>query len=239
MRKNKISIMFLILFVASKIYAADLGVGISVWYADWKMESKTLGTFNLEPALFVGPTISYQFEDKWSITLIALATVNKYDQDISANDSVKYRRYDVDCTLNYQISRYIKCFAGIKYLAFDFNSDNYNGINHGVGPGAGIGFSFPIVSSIYLLGIVSGIYGYGLEKTDNPPAGSPDNRNFYSFGINSSLQLAYYIQAIETTISAGYRYQYIQLHYLDYGTDEDSKYDNHFRGFTASVAKSF
>ncbi len=231
--------MLAILFIASTLYAADLGVGISAWYADWKMESKSLGTSNLKPALFVGPTISYQFEDKWSITLIALATLNKYEQKISTNNSIRYRRYDVDCTLNYQISQYIKFFAGVKYLAFDFNSDNDNGINHGVGPGAGIGFSFPIVSNIYLLGIISGIYGYGLETVENPPPGSPENRNFYSFGINSSLQLAYYLQAVETTITAGYRYQYIQLHYLDYGTDEDNKYDNHFKGFTASVTKSF
>ncbi|HOM11533.1 MAG TPA: hypothetical protein PLV81_15435, partial [Spirochaetota bacterium] len=60
---KKYFILFMIVvFLNSMLYAADLGVGISAWYADWKMERKSStvgGTVNMDEVLYIGPSIAY------------------------------------------------------------------------------------------------------------------------------------------------------------------------------------
>lgn len=236
--KKRIMYVVLFVFTLSTVYAADVGIGIATWYAGWKMKSKSY-EWDIDPVLFIGPTAFYQFADEWSISLIALVTANKYEQEISGSDTIKYRRYDADLTLNYLINSYIKCFAGIKYLAFDYTTDTMEAFNQGAGPGAGIGLTVPLSANFYLLGLVSGIYGYGRETFNNTYPWYPNNVNFYSYGANSTLQISYLVQTINAILTIGYRYQYIKVHYLDDIPNSPKDWDNHFKGFTASVVKAF
>jgi hypothetical protein len=231
---QKIYIILAILFVASTLYAADLGVGISAWYADWEMESNPGNDpINMNEVLYIGPSIAYQFSDKWSTTLVALATPQKY-KDVQT----EYRRYDMDFALNYHVSRYVKVFGGAKYLAFVYNNtmNTYNGIHHAVGPGAGISLTIPVLTNFYILANMSGIYIIGNEKTEDTTGTT--NNNFYEFGGSSALQIAYYIPSIAITFAVGYRYQYIESHYKNTGSN-NSILEHTFKGFTVLLVKSF
>ena len=230
-------ILFSIFFVTSALYAADLSVGITGWYANWKMERQKDGiTANMDEILYIGPSIAYQFSDKWSTTLVALATPQKYKLD--ANEVMELRRYDIDLALNYQISRYIKVFGGAKYLAFSYHNktNDSDGIHHAAGPGAGISFTLPLISNVYLLANLSALYILGNQKEEKQ-TGDTSN-NFYELGTNGSLQLAYYIPSAAVTLAAGYRYQYVESHYTE-DTQQTSDLKHTFKGFTFLAVKSF
>jgi hypothetical protein len=225
-------ILFSIFFVTSALYAADLGIGITAWYASWTIERDK--TSNMDPVLYIGPSIAYQFSDKWSTTLVALATPQKYTWD--ADEVMELRRYDIDLALNYQISRYIKVFGGAKYLAFSYHNKTYDsdGIHHAAGPGAGISFTLPLISNVYLLANLSGLYIFGNQKDDK----QTEDINFYEVGANGSLQLAYYIPSAAVTLAAGYRYQYVETFYTE-DTQKNSDLEHTFKGFTFLAVKSF
>lgn len=229
-------ILFSIFFVTSALYAADLGAGITTWYADWKMESEHMGNVKMDPVLYIGPSVAYQFTNVWSTTLVALMTPQQYEGgNQQNNETMKFRRYDVDWALNYQLNRYIKAFGGVKYLAFQYNT----GLHHAAGPGIGVGFTFPVVQSIYFLANVSGLYIYGIQKEDQTNPDALKEKNFYEWGFNTSAQLAYYMDSLATTLTLGYRFQYIVTRYTDYGVDDDKKLEHSFKGITFSVVKSF
>lgn len=238
---KKYSILFMmVVFLNSMLYAADLGVGISAWYADWKMERKSStegGTVNMDEVLYIGPSIAYQFSDNWSTTLVALATPQKYTWEMGT-ERMELRRYDVDLALNYQINRYIKVFGGGKYLAFAYHNktNGKDGIHHALGPGGGISFTMPLITNVYLLANLSGLYIYGKQQEEQTTG--DQSINFYEIGANGSMQLAYYIPSVAVTLAAGYRYQYVESRYTE-NSSANPDLEHTFKGFTVLLVKSF
>lgn len=232
MSKNVIALFILSMYIllsGSAVNAADVGVGASFWYADWKMTPEKIDQYNqeskMDPELMYGPVISAKFSQNWSVAAAFLVS-NKYKMNNSGPDS-GIRRMDSDTTLNYNINSYFKIFPGIKLMQFTF-SDGYH---RSGGPGLGAGFIFPIVDSLFLIGNGSGSYLFGQHK-------DPDNSkiSMREYGYNLSGGLAYYITAASLTVSAGYRYQYFRTTYTETGS---SDLNHAFKGFTASVVYSF
>ncbi|HQG41943.1 MAG TPA: hypothetical protein PLE64_04460 [Spirochaetota bacterium] len=221
-----IGIVIISMCMVLPVYADDLGIGISAWYADWEMDNSSNPKKTMDPVLCIGPSLSYQFSETLSVTLVALFTPKKYEMPDEGSEDSKLRRYDSDLALNYQLNRYIKLFAGAKYLGFTFEG----GKHHGAGPGAGIGFTIPIVYNFYFLGNASGLYLYG-NHNDNS-----NDTNYNEYGYNLAGQLAYYFPSIGLTTSLGYRYQYIKS---DYNTNNMADDEHTFKGFTCLVVKSF
>lgn len=162
-----------------------------------------------------------------------------FDRDIT--------KYDLDTTVNYSITRVLKVFAGIKYQGYNYKDEihlvmDMSGMPFspgGVmdieldgesdyksyGPGIGLGITYPVIPSLYLLANVSVLYLKGdADATQEVP-------NFETFdpmtsivdieeqttkvkgslyGFNGSISLAYYIAEASTTIALGFRYQYLK-----------------------------
>ncbi|MCX8123336.1 MAG: hypothetical protein N3F66_04140 [Spirochaetes bacterium] len=234
----KLRFFYTVLFVLtlSTVHAADMGIGISTWYAGWDVKRND-AKVKMDEVLYIGPSISYQFHEKWSCTLVALATPQKYTWQVGTEE-MELRRYDVDLALNYQINRYTKVFAGAKYLAFAYhNKTNGNdGLHHATGPGAGISFTMPVFTNVYVLANLSGLYILGNQKEDQQTG--TKSINFYEIGANGSLQLAYYFPSVAITLAAGYRLQYVETHYLE-KEPNNPNLDHTFKGFTVLLVKSF
>ncbi|MGB4267573.1 MAG: hypothetical protein WBK20_00180 [Spirochaetota bacterium] len=220
---KRFSIIILFLIVSIPLYANDLSIGISGWYADWKMVNADNSTRKMDPVLYLGPSIAYQFSEKWSVTFVGLVTAKQYEMT-DEYETTKIRRYDNDLALNYQLHRFIKIFAGAKYLGFTFK----DGKHYGAGPGGGIGVTIPLVNNFYMLGNASLLYLWGTHEDNNP------SKDFTEFGYNVAAQIAYYAASLGVTASLGYRYQYFKSRY-----DTDEEDEHTFKGFTVLLVKSF
>lgn len=221
----KIIPWILVIIISGSAHASDLGIGIAGWYADWKMEREQ--TRKMDPVFYIGPSISYQFAQSWSTTLVALFTPSPYEMK-EDNKSTDVKRYDADLTLNYQLIRYIKIFFGGKYLGFFFN----DGKHYGAGPGGGIGLTIPVIDNFYFLANASALYLWGTHK-DNERT-----MDFTEYGYNTTAHLAYYAASLGLTTSVGYRYQPVKSKYNT--NDPNHKKDEHtFKGFTVLLVKSF
>lgn len=121
-----------------KVYAADITVGATTWYAWWdgKYEhaKHDAGIINelvndtaTGPAFLYGPVLSFKFSENFNLTFVFL--YGEFDQsdsrhllsaafDITAMTNTIYKRRDGDIALNYRVNDYLKVFAGIKYMAY-------------------------------------------------------------------------------------------------------------------------
>ncbi len=159
------------------------------------------------------------------------------------------KRYDVDLCLNYDLTKYIRPFAGMKLLYFDFPMGDADGYHKSLGGAVGLGLTVPLLFNFYLLGNGSLLYSMGKHKTSDPNLSGqsmgnepkPD-ANFTEQGFNIALSLSYHVVPWAVTLSIGGRLQAIKVKYKDVGEDfkdifEDGSY--RFQGITASAVKSF
>lgn len=233
----KLRIMILAAFLClgpSLAEAANVSIGASGWYAHWKYENDSKDpnmdeTFKWGPDFLYGPVASVSFLERWSLSSVFL--YGKYDvrYDDHTTDSIK--RYDSDSALNFSVNRYLKVFAGFKYMGYKYNI----GENRGYGPGAGIGLMLPLLDDLFLLCNLSGLYIRGKEKNDYGN-GSTESSDIAGWGLNSNLQLAYNIAPLSTNIIAGYRYQYFRW---KYDNVRDDRAVHQFHGVTLSAVFSF
>jgi hypothetical protein len=225
-------ISFLSIFFFSKsLLAVDVSVGVSSWYTTWIMtpeDTENQGKSKMGPELMIGPAVSVQLAKDWAVSSVVLIS-SKYEMP-EENGTLHLTRTDSDTTLNYSINRYFKVFPGIKFMRFSFP----NGYHQSVGPGFGCGVTLPILESLFFIANGSGSYLFGKHKG----GGDGDSTlGFNEYGYNVNASFAYYINAISTTVSLGYRYQYF---YTNYTSATDQSDLNHvFRGFTASIVYSF
>jgi hypothetical protein len=228
-----LSLFIAVTLASSKpAHAADVTVGVSSWYVWWKMNPSAETT--LKPGLLYGPALGFDFAEKWSISSVFIT--GELSESASGY-SFYYRRYDSDTVVSYKITRWLKLFAGFKYYRYDFN-DEGNSIHpfgnadyhfYSRGPGAGVGLTLPLADSLFLLTNVSGLYCFAVSTGDN---GSNYSRER---GINTSISLAYHITPASTTLSGGFRYQYIANH--DKTTDFVSK--TYYYGVTFAALYHF
>ncbi len=220
--------MVALLLFPVAVDAADLSVGGSVWYAWYDESRKGSDDPTVDPSLLYGPVLALGFAPKWSLTAVFLYGV--YDYEMSPGESEPLRRYDSDIALNYSINRYVKLFGGVKVMGYTFDS----GSHYGAGPALGLGVTLPLSDSLFLLGNVSGVYGFGREEHDQGLSSAAREA-----GFNSTLALAYYIEPASTTITLGGRYQWFSIKYENDDPDEYADSRITFYGVTFSVVYSF
>ncbi len=230
---------FIIFPFINKSSALEVSAGVATWYAWWENVNND-SNMNLNPALLYGPIISLRFDESWSLAGVFLyGRFSGKDQEGEDGGPDKISRYDSDISLNYNINRYFKIFTGGKFMGFSWDENQSDGKHWSAGPGLGLGATFPLTQSFYLLFNISGTYSWG--KHDQSNSGTSDDKSSVKLnerGFNSTLSFAYYIASASTSINLGFRYHYF---YIDYAENDDHNKDeaHNFFGPTLSVVYSF
>ncbi|MBN2077590.1 MAG: hypothetical protein JW838_01400 [Spirochaetes bacterium] len=200
-------------------------------------------------------------------TVFATYTYKKYTRETL--------KWDSDSSIACSLHRMVKLFAGFKWQGYRYEERLHNYFLsettifkrvlfddvRAYGGGIGLGLTIPAVKNFFVLINASALMLWSMEKiniiggksfavssTDGfyflplkPPRGS-----YLSYGGTASLSLAYVIDAINTTISLGGRYQLLfnrQKSGNPFINDVsmniiDRRYD-HFFGITMSAVYSF
>ncbi len=227
------TLLFLIgtlMIFSSNTHALDISIGASTWYSWWDFEESGAPSSD-EPdmgsTLLYGPVLALNFSTNWSLTTVFL--YGEYDMD-SGDGSETIKRYDSDTALNYSFNRYIKAFAGFKYMGYDWDGGDH--ISYG--PALGLALTLPLIENFYLLLNVSGAYLWGTHSEDQD--GTKIDEDYVEPGVNSNISIAYYIAPASTSINLGFRYQYFRTKYdADYADDNMHT----FYGVTLTVVYSF
>jgi len=259
MKKYLLLLICMGIFIPCKIYAVDITVGATTWYA-------RPDDSEIDPAFFLGPALSVKLNDDFNLTFVYL--YGKFN--MKADDSVttsKITRQDADFALNYRLADYFKLFGGIKYLKhsftyteedpgwrflLDFDVSKYDTTRttDSFGPGLGLSVTYPILDNLFLLSTLSGFYLWEnyeekyRKETVVTPAAPPlvpavtnidegkKDKIFNSYGCNLTLAIAYHIPSVSTMISLGGRYhRFIKT--------DDLSNDTTFYGVTLTATYSF
>jgi len=230
---TSIAICCLSVIIPCKVYALDITVGATTWFAWWDIDQGKMAA-DISPKFLYGPALAVKFNDDFNLTFVFL--YGKYDYDGSEyhsgvfNDSIKTKRSDSDLAINYKLHDYFKVFAGLKYMAYTMDrksgavptaaqpdpmrisikSDHY-----GIGPGMGLSATYPIIDNLFILGTFSGFYLWGNEEV-SPNYEQNHNISLNEYGFNSNISIAYYIAPASTVVSLGGRFQYFITQYDEY-----------------------
>lgn len=182
--------------------------------------------------------------------------------DIYRNSS-STKRIDSDTTILYAINRFFSIFLGFKYSHIDYKDwfyltytsafmyDRKKRIINEYAPALGFGVAIPLVPHVFFMIIKASVLfnvmmpdvrqWHLLLYTKGTGVIYPENETFvyYRIGLNSTLNLAYFISAINTTITIGFRYQMLKMLQSDpfeiNGETPLSVLYDHFYGITAGV----
>jgi len=238
MKKHSLLKFFAILFISAiipcKLYAFDITIGLTTWYAWGEQYNVQTGQaknslIESDPALLYGPALSVKFSDDFNLTFVFLyGKFNAVKNDGGTPEESKFSRIDSDLALNYRLSNYFKVFAGAKYLSYDIvpNNDDTDFILTKINPhrsyGLGLGFSatIPITGNLFGLATVSGLYLLGNDSFATRNMWLPEIKkdvkiSYNEYGFNSNLSIAYYLAEYSTVISLGGRFQYLLANYKD------------------------
>lgn len=174
-------------------------------------------------------------------------------------------KYDLDTALNITLHKFVKILIGIKYQNYSYIKKNMLQLNvgpstiftysedavsfNGLSAGLGAGFTFRLYKNLYAMWNLSARYQRpfiiirhnDLTILDGMPV--PQRQKFIpsynSIGANSALSLAYLMEDLSTTLSLGFRYQYL----YNFGSDTqyitlDHKSD-HFYGITVALVYAY
>lgn len=165
---------------------------------------------------------------------------NALDAIAKANFTVY--KSDLDASASCKINEWVKVFAAFKWQHYDFREklyiarDGYSGDldtnfgeSNGYGAVVGLGFTASIIKNLNFLADISGLYlrskvDVRSEQLNVDPPGpiSPrlylEKERFNIFGGNISTSLAYFIEPISTTLTLGFRYQFMR-YYVDHFTN--------------------
>ncbi len=219
----------MVLMFTAAAQAADLSVGASTWYSWWRFEERDR-TRSIDPSFLYGPVLALGFGRGWSLSTVFLYGRFTMEEDDGA--SSKINRYDSDTALNYSINRYIKLFAGPKFMGYTMSRQSFSHI--AVGPALGIGITLPLSDSLFLLWNVSGVYLFGEHEQEN--LGVKSSSDYTEPGVNTNLSLAWYIESASTTLTMGFRYQRFNTYYAEDGWSDMT---HQFYGITLSAVYAF
>jgi len=223
-------IIAIVLVAPKQSSAMDIGVGGVAWYTQW--DSWGGGpSEGVDPAFMYGGILSMGFLGDWSISTVFL--YGRFTFNGNGPDNLE--RYDSDTSLNYNIFRYFKIIAGVKYMGYYWEeTGNKDGYHYSVGPALGFGITVPLIWNFYIVCNVTGMYTWGKHL------GHDQSQTYVTrmseYGVNSTVGLVYYIEAISTTVTAGFRSQFFRT---DYESEREQDSDFHFWGVFASVVYSF
>ena len=186
----------------------------------------------MDPSFLYGPLLSVKFLPKWTVSNSFLfgsysATANTAFFTsafrIPTDYSVKTDRYDLDSTLNYAITSYIKVFAGLKIQGYSFKMDagmpmidlssgvsafqvsvNEKSSLFEYGPGAGIAAGIPVFADFFLLCNVSGVYMFATR--DETMDITTIDLLFGASPVNDSTKISrhYRVYGANTSLSLAY-----------------------------------
>ncbi len=213
-------------------YSLGISAGVSTWYTWWELDQNGEdGKIDMGDTLMYGPMVALRFSPQWSLSSAFLYGKFENSSD-SDGPPEEIKRYDSDTALNYSLNKYFRIFAGFKFMGYKFKG----GKNNGYGPGIGIGIVLPVTEQFIIMGSFSGLYQWGTEEDDEN--GVTYESDVTSKGFNTSLALAYYIPAASVTLSAGFRYQYLEMEIDETYKNRTKNMDHTFYGFTFSAAYS-
>jgi hypothetical protein len=235
---KKIILFTLLFFIGtpflflSNTHALDISIGASGWYAWWDFEESGRTSSeepDIDPTLLYGPVLSMNFTPQWSLSSVFLYGTYEMKQGDGSSDDID--RYDSDTALNYSFNRYIKTFAGFKYMGYKWTK----GEHVAYGPALGLALTFPLIDNFYLLLNVSGMYIWGTHEDDGETEGTVKN-DYVETGVNSNISVAYYIAPASTSIILGFRYQYFKS---EYDADDANDNTHAFYGVVLTAVYSF
>ena len=224
----------------------------------------------IDPSYMVGPFASIKLAPALTLSSVFMygssynlkqTTTSVYGNpmlDFIMKDNMKIKKYDMDTTLSYALNGTFKIFGGIKYQGYKYNDlyylySPYNGLvfesnnisqkMKSVGPGLGLGITYPVISNLYFIGQASGIYMIGSFSSSIYPS-----HKYTIYGWNSSMGLAWFEESINTSFSLGIRYQDLKYSKRYSGSFDptnistDDPADGHndiFYGLTMSATYAF
>lgn len=243
MKKNLmliLSIFTFVMLIPCQSQALDISIGANTWYSWWDFDTGSNNeNMKFEPALLYGPLVSVRFLNDWSVSSVFMYGSYKLKESGGGGpDGID--RYDSDTLLNYSISKYFKVFAGVKFMGFQWDESQGSGTHRGFGPGFGIALTAPLTDKLFLLFNVSGLYlntkhkqEYSYQNTSGTVT-----LDVTETGANSMISLAYYFTDISTSLSLGFRAQYVKMDFKD--NDQNNQDSNMlFYGLTLSAVYSF
>ncbi|MBN1496503.1 MAG: hypothetical protein JXA07_07025 [Spirochaetes bacterium] len=163
--------------------------------------------------------------------------------DAASKSYFSVSRSGLDASVSCRVIDWLRVFAGFKWQHYDFREklyiirDNNSGdldTNHaesnGYGAEVGLGFDVPIIKNLNFLADISALYlrtkvDARSEQLNVGTLGSVNPRlylekeRFNIYGGNISTSIAYFIEAISTTLSLGFRYQFMR-YYVDGFTND-------------------
>jgi hypothetical protein len=228
--KKTIFIMIAVLAavtVRTNASAADIGVGAMGWYSAWKMKQSGNNS-DIKPTVLYGPVMTIGFDKTWSLSGVFLYGSFKMKND-GDSSSQKIRRFDADITLNRIMTPNVKVFGGAKVMNYSW-SNNGSGHHFAAGPALGVGLSYPLSDSFFILYNASAMILRGTHDEQNGSKWS-----FWAPGYNTTLSGAYYFTSISTTLNAGLRLQYFK----DICSDSENNDSHYFYGVFISAIYSF
>ncbi|MFC1670818.1 hypothetical protein ACFL20_10540 [Spirochaetota bacterium] len=223
-------ILSLVIIAAPKqSHAINVGIGATTWFSWWDLKFEDQSDPDIDPAFLYGPVLSIGFTPKWKLSTVFLYGV--YDTGGSDMPS-DFKRYDLDVAINYILLDFLKIFGGGKFMGYDYDS----GSHLAGGPAIGIGLTINLIGDLYLLTNISTGFLAGYQK--DKQVDFEQNTKFYEAALNSSLSFAYVISPINTTISLGFRYQFLKTWY-EGSSESYNDFISHIYGVTLTAVFSF
>jgi len=167
-------------------------------------------------------------------------------------------KYDMDSTAGYQIADYLKLYIGFKYQSYKYKTPIVDiGAKDGVGympkktsigsysPGLGVNLNVHIAAGLYFISNISVVQTSTIASDYDTSAlvilskftiwmvwpNYNTRRYIGGLGINLTPSLAYLIEPLSTTISVGFRYQYLH----NFPSKQHLR-DDHFYGVTLAAS---
>jgi len=255
--KNRIFLIVLVLFVSSlaTVSAGSLLIGVKGWGALWNpvsgdLSEATLQDFDPDSSITLkdgrgsmfGPVLGYNFDTNPFALSAALMVFGNFKQEseysipsfsISESMAEELKRADIDIALSYSLDNYLKLFAGYKHTTYkvsmDFEYEIYEWEAVIKMPTAGLGYTYP-VNDRFLIGLQGGLLYAIPDVTFDGEDLDTENTIGFNIEINGS-----YVLTPVWLIQGGYRYQKLNIDFIDYnGTDDVSSADI-FNGITLSL----
>ena len=276
--------LIILLFASfpGRSHALNFGAGITAYYAWWNPAWRdSFDDFKVSPSLMTGPALTLQAENGLSFSGLLLTdkftgTGFKSEQRESGTGpsgsyivktESEYTRFDIDLTMGYQLTDWLKLFCGFKYFEsndeggrnyeFSYGGSVYKGSSKqgndmdGMGGGIGLSISRGLAGNLYLILQASALcmkgtaqiigYIYTGKSMDKMGGFEMTERkeNYMIYGGNASATLSYHITSISTSVFLGGRYQYLDWRYDSPGDDPYNMKSDIYYGITAGAIYNF
>ena len=236
-----------LLFSSKDILGADLGIGATVWYAWWTpywsqvSDTRALPRIKMDSDFSGGPLLSLSINETWGLS--ASYAYGAYEGRVTSfmlnplfyfieqpvTTKREAKRHDANFLVSGRPHKYVKLFGGVAYSGYSMHtrasvavlsySFSLQIFHHLTGPMIGVECIIPLVSTLYLLPGISGVFqfsrftdekGNRISKFLNSRFGGTDTTLLYA-GVDLTLSLAYYIRQINVTLALGGRFRYLWI----------------------------